>query len=268
MRTTWLTLVDSVLRPARPDLERCVREREQHLASQRRFSDARARAIASCERRIETARADVFAANDGVVSARMTELEREWRLLSRPDPDGALMDLWARIAPPSWIDRKLWRDSDASSRLNAAVALASDAGGVEAAEAAARSLRRALEAWGLRIGGRVRWRPFERDVDCTEELLAEPLRAAREAVAISDAKDVVVGRAEQLEREVHEAALARLEARPMLARGLARAAAADFLLSAAALRDKPNPAAVLRALWATGYAISRVDASGFTLEIP
>jgi hypothetical protein len=268
MRVSWLTLVDSVLRPARPGLERCLRARDEHLITRRPFSEERARAIARCERRIETARAAVFAANDGVVPARMTELEREWRLLSRPDPDGALMDLWARIAPTSWIDRKPWRDSHPAARLDAAVALAADPEGVEAAEVAVRSLSAALERWGVRIGARVRWRAFERDADCVEEMLAHPLRAAREALSRSDEEDVIVARAERIEREVHDAALARLEGRPMLARGIARAAFADFVFRAAALRDEPNPVDALRALWATGYTMSSAGASGVTLEIP
>jgi hypothetical protein len=117
MRDSWLRLIDGVLRPARPRLEGCLRERERHLETRRSFEEARARAIAQCEARIEAARAQVLAANDGVVTSRMTELEREWRRLSRPDPDAGLMDLWARVAPPAWIDRKRWRDAAAASRL-------------------------------------------------------------------------------------------------------------------------------------------------------
>ncbi len=42
-------------------------------------SSPRAALLADCERRINEARAAIFAADDGVVSKRMTELEREWR---------------------------------------------------------------------------------------------------------------------------------------------------------------------------------------------
>jgi hypothetical protein len=42
----------------------------------------RARALADLERRINDARAIVFAKGDGVVTRLMTDLEREWRTLS------------------------------------------------------------------------------------------------------------------------------------------------------------------------------------------
>jgi SAM-dependent methyltransferase len=45
--------------------------------------ETRAQAIADCVRRIEDARAAVLATNDGVVTARMTDLEREWLTLVR-----------------------------------------------------------------------------------------------------------------------------------------------------------------------------------------
>jgi len=41
------------------------------------------RLVKDCERRIHHARAAVFAADDGVVPTHMTDLEREWRTLSR-----------------------------------------------------------------------------------------------------------------------------------------------------------------------------------------
>src|SRR5262245_39454376 len=121
MREPWLKLVDGVLRPVRPRLEFCVRERERYIAERQVAADQRTRAVAACVARIEAARAEVFAAGDGVVSTRMTALEREWRALSRSDDDGTLMDLWARIAPSTWIDRKRWRDADPASRVDAAV---------------------------------------------------------------------------------------------------------------------------------------------------
>src|SRR4051794_21316085 len=111
MSASWLDLPAFLLRPERPDLSRCLSAREEHLESRGLAAEARRSAITACERRIESARADVFAADNGVVGARMTELEREWRRLSKVDPEAGLMELWARIAPPSWIDRKRWRDS-------------------------------------------------------------------------------------------------------------------------------------------------------------
>jgi hypothetical protein len=268
MRDSWLGLVNSVLRPARPHLERCLQERGQHLAARRLFVDARLHAIANCERRIETARAAVLAANDGIVASHMTNLEREWRRLSRRDPDAGLMDLWARIAPASWMDRKRWRDSDGAAQLDAAIALAADVDGVEAAESATRALRVALAAWGYPIGPRIRWRSFERDSDRTSELLAEPLRAAGEALDALDTRPVVLERAQLLERDVQEAVLGRFPDRPLLARSIARAAFVDFVWRAAAIGDRPNPTSSLRALWETGYAISDIGISSVTLEIP
>jgi len=229
VRDSWLELVDSVLRPARPYLERCVREREQHLAARRSAGDERRRAVAACEARIEAARADVFSAKDGVVGARMTTLEREWRLLSRTDPDAGLMDLWARIAPPAWIDRKLWRGSEAAARLDAAIALAADPDGVDAAEAAIAVLRKTS---ATPIGPRIRWRMLTSDFECTTTLLGD----------------------QPLDPRVHDHALSRLPERPALARDLARAAFVD--------------ARALGQLWRTGYVLSALDASGVTIEIP
>jgi hypothetical protein len=265
---SWLSLVAAVLRPERPRLEPCLRERERHLAARRAFGERRARAIADCEAGIERARARAFEADDGVVPSRMTDLEREWRMLSRPDPDAGLMDLWARVAPPSWIDRKRWRDSDPEARLDAAVALAADAAGVERAEGAIGSLRAALATWGTGTGARIRWRPFERDSGPVAALLAEPLRAAREALSGRGLERVAVERAQQLEREVHAAASARFPERDQLATELGRAAFVDFLWAGASLGAHANPVAPLRELWKTGYVLSSIDSSGAILELP
>jgi hypothetical protein len=225
------------------------------------------RAIAGCVARIESARAAALAANDGVVGWRMTALEREWRLLSRSDPDAGLMDLWARIAPAAWIDRKRWRDSERDAKVDAAVALAADVDGVEAAESAIALLGAALAPWGTPIGTRVRWRCFEQDSEHVAALLAEPLRAACDALAARGVEPVVLERAQRLEREVHEAASSRFPERPMLARDLSHAAFVDCVWRAAAL-PRPDPVTPLRALWGTGYVLSGVDASGVTIEIP
>jgi hypothetical protein len=231
-------------------------------------SEERSRAIAGCERRIEAARAAVFSANDGIVSARMTALEREWRMLSRPDPERGLMDLWARIAPASWIDRKRWRDTPAAARVDAAVALAADVDGVEAAESAVGSLRVSLAAWGAPIGTRVVWRCAEHDATITRSLLAEPLRQASDVVSTTDAARVVFSRADRLARDVEAAILERLPARPQLARDVAHAALVDYVLGAASLPDRPSPIPALSALWRTGYTLAAVDASAVTLELP
>jgi len=267
MRDSWLTLVDRVLRPSRPHIERCVRERDHHLAARRAIAEERARKIADCERRIESARAEVFAANDGVVSSRMTALEREWRTLSRPDPDAGLMDLWARIAPASWIDRKRWHDSDPAARLDAAIALAADASGVETAESAIDALRLALAPWGTPLGSQIRWRAFDRDREIVVPLLADPARAACEAVT----SPAVLERARLLECDVREAAQARFPERPSLVRDIAHAAFVDCVWHAAP-RQAPfagrlNPVAPLRDLWKTGYVLSAIDVSSVTIEI-
>jgi hypothetical protein len=258
MRDSWLKLVDGVLRPARARRERCLVERERHLEARRVFAERRAQTIARCEARIEAARAEVFAANDGVVTARMTQLEREWRRLSRSDPDAGLMDLWASVAPRSWIDQKRWREFDRATQVDGAIALAADADGVDAAEAAARGLRSALAAWGTNVGARVRWRWLADDFEGTTDLLAAPLRAAGEV------RRSVLDRARHLEREVHEAALARFPERVVLARALAHAAYVDGIYRAASA----NPVTPLRALWTTGYVLSAVDSSGVTLAMP
>jgi hypothetical protein len=266
----WLELVDRLLRPARPDLAWCVAARAEHLAARERAAASRALAVAGCVRRIEAARAAVFAANDGVISSRMTELEREWRILSRPDPDGGLMDLWARIAPARWIDKKCWRDAEPAGRVDAAIALAADADGVDAAESAVQALRTALLPWGVDVGARVRFRASARESADLVALLAEPLRAARASLAATDAEAVVLSRARECERLIHEAVLARLPERPFLARDVGHAAMVDFLWRArtpSAARSS-NPVTPLCALWRTGYAAIAIEASGVTLEIP
>jgi hypothetical protein len=268
VRDSWLKLVDSVLRPARPRLEACLRERDRHVAARRSFAEERARALARCQTRIERIRAEVFAAKDGIVSSRMTDLEREWRVLSRSDRDAGLMDLWAHLAPAAWIDRKRWRDSDPPAQLDAAIALAADVEGVEAAESAIDSLRAASGAWGAPIGARIRWRSFDRDSEHAAELLAEPLRAACEAVSARRLSSVVLERARHLEHDVHEAARLRFPERPLLARDLAHAAFVDFVWQAGSLTGLPNPVTSLRDLWKTGYVLSAVDDSGVTLELP
>jgi hypothetical protein len=282
MGDTWLEILGSVLMPARPQLARCLREREVYVAARQPVVDERARAIAACVQGINELRSAVFASNDGVVTRRMTELEREWRRLTREDVDAGLMDLWARIGPPSSIDRKPWRDSAPEARLDAVIALAADAENVDAAEAAIGALRDALAVHGTQLGARVRWRmgsspdahtvQEQRDATsreglCVATLLAEPLAAAR-AACPAHLVARITERADETERAVHAAALARLPERPGLARALAHAARVDVVCGAAWPERGPNPAALLRALYRTGYVLTEADASGVTLEIP
>lgn len=268
MRDPWFQLVDTVLRPSRSELQRCLRERERHVAAERIASDERASALTQCRSEIENLRAFVFATGDGVVSADMTELERQWVRLSRTDRDGRMMDLWARIAPPHWVDRKRWRDSEVERQLEAAIALAADVDGVEAAESALAKLQSVLAGWGTRLGSRIRWRALPQDFDGTTALLEEPLRRAREALVGRDIHAVALERAAELQREIAEAARARLPEHPLLAQGLAHAAFVDYLFRAASLSAPQNPVTALRELWATGYALSALDSDGVTLAIP
>jgi hypothetical protein len=263
----WLSLLERVLRPARPDLDRCLREREQHVEARRAVDAVRAQKIAACEARIVALREDVFAAADGVVTSKMTALEREWRALSRRDPDAGLMDLWARAAPPSWIDNKRWRDSAPDDRLDASVALAADVDGVEAAERAVSSLRDALTAWGGAFGPRVRWCVGETDFEGTAALLADVVSASCEELARRGKESAVLADAQRLERQVHEAARSRVPQRGSLAKGLAHAAFVDHLTRAAAL-SRESPVAALRDLWGTGYVLATVDGAGVTLALP
>lgn len=242
MSDVWLGVVDTILRPARKDLAFCLGERELHLERRKRLNDERMRALKDVEQRIESARSLVFAASDGVVRMNMTDLEREWRHLSKRDPDAGLMDLWARITPTSWHDQKKWRDSPAASRVDAAVALGSDIAGVEAAEEAVVALRAALREGGATIGARTSWRFFDHDRGFSPGFLrAAGIMSPRER------------------RDVHDAMLARFPDRPLLAR--------DVALVAAEKSSLPVVKA-LRALWRTGYVLSQVDPEGIALEMP
>lgn len=239
MADVWLDLPGALLRPTRSDRARCLAEREGHLARRKAMSDVRLRAIADCERRIDQARAAVFAASDGVVGATMTILEREWRTLSKVDPDGGVMDLWARIAKPEWHDQKRWRDCPAIDRLDLAVALASDAEGVEAAEAAARRLRAAYATEGVTIAARLMWRFTDHDRAVFVTTFREPPPRLRE--------------------DVRDAVLARLPDRPLFARDVA------YLATATERREIVEAA---RAIWRAGYGIQAIEPHGITLELP
>jgi hypothetical protein len=274
MRDSWLTLVDSVLRPARARtlIERMSEERARHVEGRKLFVEARTRALKLCESRIEAARAKIFAADDGVVGALMTDLEREWRTLSRPDPEAGMMDLWARIAPPAWTDRKRWRDgrrnAEPSAQVDVAVALAADVAGVEKAEAAVGALRTALAPFGVRLGTKVEWRAFERDFAGTETFLAWPLLTASEALGSRDGGTHALERAKALADEVHDRAATRLPDRPVLAEAIAHAALVDYAWRAASLTPDWSPVAPLVELWNAGYALSSFDANGAVLEVP
>lgn len=267
MQDPWLNLLAVPLRPQRPLLAACLRAREAHLASRREAAEARASAIARCTARIDAARAEVFAANTGIVTARMTELEREWRTLSRPDLEGGLMDLWARIAPAAWIDQKRWRDSAPVARLEAAVALASDPEGVEVAEQSARALATALRAAGGDVSPRVRWQAFASDVTLAP-LLDRALSRALHAFSTDTVRERVIARARVLEERVITAGNVAQPERPVLVQSLALAAFLDFVWRGTACPAEENPTTHLRAIWKTGYFVAAADENGVVLTFP
>jgi hypothetical protein len=267
MGSDWLELLDCVLRPARPGLVRCLAECDRYLEQQRSQRELRARELADCEQRINQARAAVFRAADGVVGARMTELERQWRQLSRRRNDSGVMDLWAGLVPFSWVDRKRFRDSPPELWLDAAVALAADVENVERAERAVLLLWSRLAPFGERFWPPVRWRMVEQDPEPIAPLLAGALSAATQAIPAPQ-RAGLIERAERVEQRVLTAALERLPARPLLARDIAHAAWVDCMWRFAALADDASPVAALRALWQTGYVLSDIDARGVTLELP
>jgi hypothetical protein len=263
--TSWLAAADHVLRPARPALASCCEAADRHARARRPITEARAQAVADCVSRIEAARADIFAAKDGVVTARMTELEAEWRRLARrADHDGDAMELWARIAPRAWRDQKKWRVGEPERYADAAIALASDPLGVGAAEAAIDALRRACSAFSL--PRRTRW-CFDDGTDFDVRTLFEaPLRSATERLASQDGGHFALARAEQQKTRVYEAARERLRERHALAGAIAHAAFVDAVWTAA--MRSPSPALPLRALWSSGYTIAWIDDRVVTLAIP
>jgi hypothetical protein len=265
--SAWLEVLDRVLRPARPCLARCLAARDAHAAESRGRAGVKLRAMAQCERSIDDARARVFAADDGIVGRRMTELEREWRRLSSPDPEAGLMDLWAELAPASWIDRKRFRGAEAGAMLDALVALAADPDGVEEAERAVSALRSALAPHGVALGPRVVWCPLAEDRECLASLLSARTRVAR-AACPSKIEARIMERAEAVAQDVEAALVVRHPARPRLAADLGAAARLDFVWHAASLAEADNPVVPLRALYRTGYVLAAVDASSVTLAFP
>jgi hypothetical protein len=261
----WLEILERVLRPARPCLQQCLGAEAAHLTSLKQRAGVTLRAMASCERRIDDARAEVLGADDGVVTRRMTELEREWRRLSSPDLDGGLTDLWAKVAPPSWVDRKRFRDAGQGAKLAALVALASDPEGVEAAERAVVALRTTLAPHGLSLGQRIVWRPLAQDRECFAPVLSARVRFAREACP-RKIEARIMERAEEAAGELERAVLDRHPDRPLLAADLAAAFRLDFVWRAASLSESENPVAPLRALYRTGYVPGAMDSASVALE--
>jgi SAM-dependent methyltransferase len=79
----WLEMYEAHDLAARSELGRA---HDRESGAHERVAASPRHAIADCERRIHAVRQAVLARNDGVVPARMTDLEREWRMLSRAEP--------------------------------------------------------------------------------------------------------------------------------------------------------------------------------------
>jgi hypothetical protein len=267
MQGSWLGLLDRVLRPARPDLERCLNERARHVALRCSRQAERTRALALCVEQIDEARRVVFEADDGVVGAHMTALEREWRRLSREDPEGGLMDLWAGLVTPASIDLKRWRGAGASDELEALVALAADEANVILAEAALAQFAERLSQHGVVIGKRIRWRFGAGQQRTLLETLVVLAKVAAEKCGERERAAILAG-SEREQESVRAAGEERFLGRPLLVEELAQAAQVDFLWRSARLGDSQNPVSPLLSLWGAGYAIYELDAREVTLEIP
>ena len=210
----------------------------------------------------------MFAAMDGVVGESMTDLEREWRRLAAAAPDPRTMDLWARIAPPHWIDRKRWRDEPRDDAVDAATALASDIDGVEGAEAATDSLRRALSHWSLEIPARIRWRSRYEDFAHTSRLLEPARRHAETKLSQTDYGAIAHDRASEQRARVTDFAHRTIPDQPVLVEALGEAAMVDELYRAAELDAAENPTVPLQTLWRHGYVLSSLDDDFVTLGFP
>lgn len=281
MAAPWTELADGILRPTRPWLARTRARAEAHLARERRAAERRAEALAACRARIEDERSRVFEAGNGVVNARMTTLEREWRSLAHEphSPRARALALWNELAPPRWADR-LRGANDAEWNVEHAIALASDPEGVERAEACARTLAQALAPWGLTVGTAVHWR-------VASDLHADPIGSWLEAprAAATDALANVYGGAALLARARAVGETVRAGAdRATIGAEVGAVAALDVLWRTCSVEAKlvpaghlpaglgfdalPSPTAALLALWQTGYVPCAADVDGFTLGAP
>ena len=288
MPASWNELVDSMLQPARPLLSQCRARAEAHGISERRASQRRDRELADCQKRIETARAAIFKAGDGVVGARMTALEREWLAHQRAErsPEERALELWNEMAPRRWAGRlRSPFTGDPTADLEAAVMLASDPEGVERAESCGLRLAAALSTWGFEVRAAVRWRVASDPVIETraEQLLAGPLSALTAALTSTYGAEALVARAHRIERAVLDAAAgsALLSSREALVTDLALVARVDFLWSACSVEARrvpadhlnagrafgelENPAAALLDLWKTGYLLAALEGDGVAL---
>lgn len=247
------------------------------MAALAQAAEARVRRRRDCERRIEEARAEVFALGDGVVGARMTALEREWRAFAKSDraDEGPLRDLWAAIAPPAWVDEPRYRESAAEVRAAAAVVLASDPEGVARAESAARVIAAALRAEGMAVGPRVSWRVerMPRIVTPNRALFAGARARVIATLRATDAWAVVSRRAIEQRRHVARRLrdVSRRTSGQPLATEVGYAAFVDALFAGAAalgLSAAASPVEPFRTIWRSGYLVAEIGRSGVVLAAP
>lgn len=271
MGEAWSKLIERVLEPERRHLAHCDEARARWERMHRVDSEARSNALRACEARIEELRAEVFAASDGVVPARMTELEREWRWRARHDNEAELVALWAHVLPPlaspSWVDRKAWRDSERESWVEAAIALAADIDNVQAAEAAIERLRELVLPYGLALPRRTRWRLMAQEGPGAPQLFEGALEHARSACPPSE-KDAIFVAADGESRRVYDSMVNHRPDLTNLASDFARATFLDFVWRASALRQGDNPVGALSDLWQKGYAIAEIEPHSIVLWLP
>ena len=216
----------------------------------------------------------MFAHGDGVVGARMTTLEREWRTLAKVNrhDEGPLRDLWAPIAPPAWTDHPRYRESAPEVRAAAAVLLASDPEGVERAERAARAIACYARTEGITVGARVTWRvePSPRIVTSNRVLFASARARVLAALRPTDAWPLVARRAIGLRREVSRKlrTLSNRTTGHRLSREVGDAAFIDALHDGAAvlgISGLRSPVAPFFEVWRAGYLVAEVARAGITL---
>lgn len=253
----WDRIVNGVLRPARPRLDRCVEAHRAYLAAVADRTHGHARTLADIENRLSRARERVFAEGSGKVPAEITAIEREWLAAARnPAPARELETLWRQVAPERWLDGARPMPEGAE----AVVTLASDPDGVEAAERAAHDLREALVPWGVTLGTGVHW-VVSRELTFAlraEELFAAPLAACAEA------PHEIVQAGHRLRRDLRD----RLGAQTVPTRNSSIARELGLLAFGASVwetRKEPSPFAPALAIYTLGYAISAADSTGVTL---
>lgn len=287
MESSFHDLARTLLRPTPTRLEHCWAIAAAQQARRRKGTEERTRRLAECERRIEAARARVFAAADGVVREEMTSLEREWRTLAqglRLDPSDVAM-LWRAVAPRGSSAALPLRDgTDGERGWDAVIALASDPDGVAKAESSARLLTEALSGWGVTAARRVEWvvslaLPTR---SIAEALFDAPTRASQAALVATYGGDAIVLRAARHREELFaRLTVASRGAGQELVSDVAQASFTQHLWNACVVErrvvpdghpnagrsfhDLPHPTTALVELWRTGYVLLSVGTEVVTL---